>query len=316
MKTLPFAQIEKLTDDEAREILEAIRWPNGPVCPHCQTDRPYQLKPREGAKSHANPGTYKCRACRKQFTVTVGTVMHQSHIKLTNWLMGIYLMCSSKKGISAHQLHRTLGMAYDSAWFMSHRIRLAMSQMPLDKLMDGEVELDATYMGGSEKWKHADKRIERSSGGASKTPVFALVERGGQLRARRMRAVTNLTIRSEVRKYVSRNAILMTDESPSYKTVYKEYLYRKVNHSARQYVKGDCHVNTLEGWFSLLKRGVSGTFHHVSEEHLDRYVNEFVFRYNLRDISDAQRAVKALEQIGGKRLMYKEAIYKPSLPKD
>lgn len=310
MENITFKQLRNLTEDEAREMLESIRWNGTPVCPHCNSDKAYKLTPKEGSKTRK--GVYKCGACRKQFTVTVGTIFEGSRIKIADWLMAVYLMCSSKKGISAHQLHRTLGVTYKTAWFMAHRIRFAMTQEPLATLISGDVELDATFVGGKEKNKHADKKIAGNRGASTvtKTPVFALVERGGELRARKMNTLSNYNIREEVEKYVDRSATLMTDEATNYKMLDKKYNREIVNHGNGEYVRGNAHVNTLESWFALLKRGVTGTFHHVSEEHLDRYVDEFAFRYNRRDVTDGERAVMALKKVGGKRLMYKDPTKK------
>jgi transposase-like protein len=313
MNKITFAQLRKLTEDQARDALEAIRWPDGPICPHCGSVEAYKLTPKPTSKAAVRPGVYKCKACRKQFTVTVGTVMERSRIKIADWLMGFYLMCSSKKGISAHQLHRTLGLSYEAAWFMEHRIRFAMTQEPLAALMDGEVELDATFIGGREQYKHADKKIKDARGSLGKVPVFALVERGKELRARKMTVPSNYNMRAEVRKYVSPSATLMTDEAQGYLMLGKEYRREFVEHSRRQYVNGRAHTNTLEGWFALLKRGVTGTFHHVSEQHLDRYIDEFAFRYNRRNVCDAERAAIAIKASGGKRLMYKDPIRKLGL---
>ncbi len=311
MNAVTFAMLQKLDEDQARELLEAIRWPDGIICPHCGNNEAYKLTPKETGKKHVRKGVYKCRACRKQFTVTVGTVMEHSKIKLVHWLLCFYLICSSKKGISAHQIHRTLGISYEAAWFMCHRVRFSMTQMPMSKLLEGQVELDATFIGGKEGFMHKSKLGPKTKAHSYhyhyKVPVFALVQRGGELRARKMRTLSNYNIRWEVRKHVSHDATLMTDSAAAYEMIYQEYPHQAVDHEKGEYVRGDAHVNTLEGWFSLLKRGVSGTFHHVSEEHLDRYVNEFVFRYNLRAISDAERTVRAIRQIVGKRLMYKEA---------
>src|SRR5581483_11366360 len=300
MENITFKQLRSLNEDQAREMLEAIRWPDGAVCPHCNSTEAYKLTPKAEGKKHVRFGVYKCKSCRKQFTVTVGTIFEGSRIKIADWLMALYLMCSSKKGISAHQLHRTLGVTYKTAWFMAHRIRLAMREAPLSDKLNGVVEVDETYVGGKMRGG------KRGRGSENKTPVFALVQRGGQLRAHKVRNVTAGTLKNANRNNVDKNAVIMSDSFGAYSGLEEEFAgHEVVDHGAGEYVRGDAYTNTLEGCFALLKRGVTGTFNHVSEEHLDRYVDEFAFRYNNRKIEDGQRTVEAIRNAKGKRLYYK-----------
>lgn len=286
-------------EDAARAYLEALRWPNGVACPRCGSIAgPYRLQSRPG--STTRKGVWKCRACRRQFTVTVGTIFEDSHIALSKWLLAIHLLCASKKGISAHQLHRMLGLTYKSAWFMAHRIRYAMTQPPLVDKLKGIVEADETYVGGKRHGK-------RGRGADNKTPVVALVERKGRVRSFPMEQVTGKNLRAALRENIEPSATLMTDDFKSYKTFAAGDFadHQTVNHSEREYVRGDAHVNTAENFFSIVKRGIVGVYQHVGKPHLHRYLGEFDFRYNSRDVKDGVRAALAAQGAEGKRLTYK-----------
>lgn len=285
--------------DAAREHLEALRWPNGPVCPHCGSFNATRLT---GTKARA--GTVQCNDCRQQFTVTVGTVFERSKIALNKWLLCNHLLCASKKGMSAKQIERMLGVTYKTAWFMCHRIRAAMDGATGNGPLGGPntvVEADETYVGGKAK-----NRATRAP--APKKAVVALVERDGNVRSFHVANVNAKHLRSLIVTNVDRASHLMTDEAMVYTTVGREFAgHSVVNHSAKQYVThgGFKHSNTAENFFSIFKRGVIGTYHHMSEAHLGRYTGEFDFRYNTRKMTDAERADIALIGIAGKRLTYR-----------
>jgi transposase-like protein len=296
-------------EETARRHFEALRWPDGPICPHCGVvGNATELKGKS-----TRPGLYKCKDCRKPFTATVGTLYERSHIPLHKWLLATELLCASKKGISAHQLWRQLGFgSYRTAWFMAHRIREGMRDAHIPEPMSGEgktVEIDETFVGGLEKNKHRSKRKHVGTGGAGKEAVFSLVERGGNVRSHHVPAVTAATLRPILKAQVHEATFVMTDEGATAMSLGRGFAkHGMVNHSIGEYVRGDIHTNTIEGYFSIFKRGIYGVYHHVSQEHLKRYLAEFDFRYNHRialGFDDTTRAEIAVKGIVGKRLTYR-----------
>ena len=291
-------------EDKAREHFEKLGWPNGPVCPHCgETARVYRLS----GKSH-RPGLVHCNACDQAFTIMVGSVMESSHLLLTKWALGFHLMAASKKGVSAKQLQRTLGIGYRAAWFMAHRIRLAMKMDDGAAPIGGEgktVESDETFVGGKAKNAHKDKPIPK------KHAVHALVERGGKVRASHVADVSAKTLRAAIAKNVAKGTTMNTDDALAYYHMSKEFAkHGVVNHSVGEYVSkdGKTHIQSAESFFAIMKRGVMGSFHSISEKHLHRYVDEFAFRWNERSalgIEDFERAAAILRAIEGKRLTYR-----------
>jgi transposase-like protein len=296
----------KIYSDEnaARQHLEALRWPNGPVCPHCGTEgNATALKGKS-----TRPGVYKCKEkeCRKPFSVTVGTVFERSKIPLTKWLLATSLLTSSKKGMSSHQIHRIMGITYKTAWFMTQRIREAMKEEGIEPMggpgTSGIVEADETYWGST-------RGLGSGSHISKKQKVVALVERKGRVRAFHVPQVNAYNLKPILEGNIAATARLMTDSAPVYKKISGKFAsHETVNHLAGEYARGDVTTNNAEGFFGVLKRGLTGTYHHVSPQHLHRYVNEFAFRFNNRsslDITDTQRAMNALLGIGGKRLTYR-----------
>jgi transposase-like protein len=320
-------------EDKAREYLEAMRWPDGPICPHCGLEgEAYKLTPKvkepveveyqtkdELKKQRVRKprkGLWKCAGCRKQFTVTVKTIFEDSHIPLHKWLLASHLMCSSKKGMSAHQLMRNLGLgSYKTAWFMAHRIRFAMmGEMP--EKMNGIVECDETYIGGKRRYKtplavkQGVRAQDRPSPVADKAAVFSVVQRGGKVYSRHIERVTGDNLKAVLADVCAADAHLMTDTGPLKGIGKERKLHSLVNHTADEYVRYDEGVcvttNTVEGYFANLKRGINGVYHHVGRKHLHRYLSEFDFRYNARETTDGARAIEALKGIEGKRLMYRD----------
>jgi len=302
---LDFATRQKLfTDPEAaREFLEAVRWPDGAICPHCGVEGDaYRLTPKPGAKRPVRRGAHHCRTCRKQFTVTVGTVFESSRLPLNKWLYAIHLMCSSKKGLSANQLCRDLGVQYKTAWFLCHRVRKAMEADPMRERLSGVVEADQTYVGGK----------KRGVGGGGPTvhgmnaAVFVLVSRDGDSYTEHVSDESAASLQGIMRDLVKPDTAIMTDEHKSYTNLDVHFKsHESVNHSAGEYVRGVVHINFAESWCSLLKRGIFGAFHHLSKKHLQRYLGEFDFRWNTRERKDWERVVALLGQVAGKRLYYR-----------
>ena len=304
---MTLTQIAKMTEDEARAYIESIFWPNGPVCPHCGSVEVSRLN-----GDSPRPGTFYCRGCHEQFTVTVGTVIESSHIPLSKWVLAFHLMCSSKKGISSLQLQRELDLGcYRTALFMTHRIREAMSDT-VRQALKGTVEADETYVGG--KPRKGNGKEHKRGRGTSKTPVAVVVERDGQSEAEVVARVDGVTLKGFIRENVDPSAAIITDEMGAYYGIGKHFAggHQTVNHGQDEYVRYAAeqaiHTNTAESFFSLLKRGHYGVYHQMSKQHLHRYCDEFSFRWDHRRVSDGQRTVAAIEGAAGKRLMYKQMV--------
>lgn len=300
--TLDEIQSRFADDNKARAYLEAIRWPNGVVCPHCkQSDQADFWKIEENKEKEIRGGLRQCVPCGKQFTCTVGTIFEDSKIPLRKWLIAWYLLCASKKGISALQIQRMLGLgSYRTAWMMMHKIRYAIREPNFTDKLSGTVEVDETYIGGRVKG------MGRCYKG-NKTAVVALVERDGRVRSKAIRGVvTGSNIKRILNEHVDKSTDIMTDTYQVYNKATKGYKsHQSVNHKRKEYARGNVHTNTVEGFFSLLKRGVVGTFHHVSKKHLPLYLAEFDHRYSNRKVTDGERTFSSLKKMEGKRLTYK-----------
>jgi transposase-like protein len=302
-------EIGKLTEEEARAYIEKILWPNGPVCPHCGNQGAWAIN----GESHRD-GLYKCTdsACRKPFTVTVGTVMESSHITIRQWVIAFHLMCSSKKGISALHLQRELGLgSYQSAWHLAHRIRLAMNEDPMLRLLSGTVEVDETYVGGKPRKGNAggsDKPKSKRGRGTKKIPVLALVERNGRAVSKPIERIDGKTLKGAIKEIVHKDSEIMTDELLGYRAIGRDFTggHWTVNHGIGEFAREGISTNTVESYFALLKRGIHGAFHHVSKIHLHRYCDEFSFRWNYRKTDDGERTAAAIRGSNGKRLMYQQ----------
>lgn len=326
-------------EEAARDYLEKLLWPDGPICPKCGViGEAYHLNGET-----TRDGLYKCAGCRAPFTVTMGTIFEDSHIPLHKWLAAIYLMCSSKKGISAHQLWRNLwGVdeetgkqkgSYKTAWFMAHRIRWALGQEPAVSKLAGIVEIDEAYIGGKrrrqnnpgglpqnvEKETQIGKRVwrEKKIGApkgihphADKAIVVSILQRDGEVRSKHIQRVTGENLAPMIEEAVEESAHIMTDTSTVLTSVPKQHKHSQVNHTEKEYVRHEDGIaittNTVEGYFGIIKRGIDGIYRHVGKQYLDQYLREFDFRYNVRKLNDKDRNILALKKSRGKRLTLKQ----------
>jgi transposase-like protein len=299
------------SEAEAYEFMESMRWPNGPICPHCgSVEKHYFLTPKGGTARQTRTGSmterrvWKCKTCRKQFSVTTGTVFHGSKVPLQVWLMVVYEMCANKNGIAAREIARKYDVAPKTAWFMTQRLREAMKRKAPSSLIEGTVVIDETWIGGEPK--NRSKR-PKNPGHTKKTPVVSLVDkRTGEVRSRVVADVSGKTLRSVIAENCAMaRTILHTDAAHSYEGIAPDLAgHEAVNHSAGEYVRGEVSTNPCETFFSQLKRSIDGTHHHVSREHLHRYVTEFDFRHSTRMLSDAERMTRLFGQVHGRRLAY------------
>lgn len=288
------------SDDLARTYLESVRWPEGVVCPHCQTMGERIRRIPANPEKKVRAGLYRCLECKKQFTCTVGTIFEDSHIPLRKWLLAWYLMSTSKKGVSAKQIERMLDLgSYRSAHFMMHRIRYALQEPEVSEKLSGVVEADEAFLGGKAEGVANSRK--------NKTAVMVMVERGGRARSKVLERVTSATLKAAIRENVLICSKVMTDQHWGYTGLAPKYDHQTVKHSAKEFIRGDVHVNTAESSFSLLKRGMVGTFHSVSKKYLPLYLAEFDHRWNHRKDTDGFRTFAALRKAEGKRMIYKPA---------
>lgn len=309
------AAIPKACSDEtaAIEFMEQQRWEDCPCCPHCGDTDVYKMTGRDGNREKNY--RWRCRGCGKLYSVRTGTVLEESRIPVRHWCYAFWRACSSKKGVSALEIQRQTGLSYKSALFLMHRIRWAMAPTYKGPKLNGTVEIDETYVGGKPRYRLPQSKVLRGNQrsnyqtrGERKTPVFAAVQRDGGVRVRVLPRVTEANLRSAILANVNKASRVMTDQSRLYKRLKNDFPngHEKVDHSQREYVRGDVTTNTVEGFFSLLKRGIHGIYHNVSRKHLQRYCDEFEFRYNHRNMEDGERTVAAIQGAVGKRLRYKQ----------
>lgn len=312
-KSIP-ALMDRVRDEvDAYELLEDVRWKGEPACPHCGATDPYFLKPSNGVSRKTRTGSmsvrrvWKCRGCRKQFSVLTGTIFHGTKIPVRTWLFVIFEMCASKNGVAAREIERKYGLTPKSAWFMLHRIREAMKREPLAGLLTGTIIADETWIGGKPANRHGHRSGQGGQGATDKQPVIVADPEGDGARPLVHAAASHAGQRDgAVDGNVSTDAELHTDESAVYTPVGSRFAaHRTVNHSKKEYVREGVTTNAAEGYFSQLKRSLDGTHHHVTVRHLPRYLAEHDFRYSTRKMNDAARSATLIEQVGGRRLSYK-----------
>lgn len=304
MQTLPKTlqeAIKYFADPErCLDLLVALRWPHGPVCPQCQANEYGFLKLRS---------LWQCKGCRKQYSAKVGTIFEDSPIKLDKWFCALWMIVSAKNGVSSYEIARALGVTQKTAWFMMHRIRLALQKGSIDRKLMGDVEADETYIGGNARNMHSDKRLKlrRTEGCSRKAVVIGMLERKGEVRTEVLNRASGKLIERAIRAHVVTGSSLFSDQANAYAKVGRDYAHKVINH-AEAYVRGNVHTNSIESYWSLLKRGIKGTYVSVEPFHLFRYLDEQSFRFNARKDNDQGRFMSALSSIHGKRVEYKELI--------
>jgi transposase-like protein len=301
IRALPVACAD---EKAAVEFMEKQRWGDHPACPRCGDLDVYQMKDAKTGERQAN-FRWRCHGCKEQFTVRIGTVFEDSRIELRHWCFAFWRSATSKKGVSALEIHRQTGLSYKSALFMLHRIRFAMDEQDIEPLK-GDVEVDELFVGGRNR-PYNNSRMSRKK---PKTPVIGLKERGGRVRPRVVADVTSASLKGAIRANVDKSSRILTDEWSGYRGIGKEYAggHETVRHSTHEYARGDVHTNSIEGFFGMVRRGLDGIYHSVSRKHLHRYLSEFEFRHNHRELDDGERTVAAIRAANNKRLTYAEQV--------